>query len=220
MNKNSDYSHYFKNHYKLSYNAKTLATYRKWFYRQWKEILKHVEIKKNQDVLEIGSGIGTLYSFLKDMGVTKYKGLELDRDAVRFSNRYYTGKLFYNKRFEKFEIQQFLDYVFAFEVLEHLDDPDREIEKVYKILKKNGYFIGTSPYPFAKNIYADETHKYVLHPAGWKEMFEKHMFSKVDTYPMSFFPFVWRISGRLNFLIPVYLPFKNIISTTLIIAQK
>lgn len=220
MNKSNRYSNYFKNQYKLKYSPRTVDIYRRWFYAQWCEILRLVKLKKTARVLEIGSGVGILYSFLKEFGLSKYLGLELDNEAVIFSNKYFAVNLFSNNTIENFKTKQKFDYIFAFEVLEHLEDPDRVIKRIYQLLERNGHFIGTSPFPFLKNIDADETHKYVLHPETWKNLFKKNKFLKVETYPMSFFPFIWRLNKYFNVKIPFYIHFKGFISTALIIAQK
>ena len=112
------------------------------------------------------------------------------------------------------------DYIFAIEVLEHLDNPKEGIAKIHNLLNNQGMFIGTSPYPFKKNIDADRTHNFVLHPENWKRLFLNEGFSNVNLYPMSFFPSLWRISRYVNIKIPFYLPFKHFISTCLIIAKK
>ncbi len=219
MSSANKYTNYFQDHYKLSYSAETVETYKKWFYAQWIEILKHVKFSKNTKVLEIGSATGTLFSFLKDSKVTDYLGLELDNDAVKFSNKHFSN-LFKNISIENLKTTKKFDYIFAFEVLEHVEDPDKVIEIIFNLLSENGYFIGTSPYPYAKNVLADKTHKYVLHPLSWKNLFLRNGFKIYDSYAMSFLPFIWRINKYLNIKMPFYIPFPGFISTTLIIAKK
>ncbi len=81
-------------------------------------------------------------------------------------------------------------------------------------------FIGSSPDPYKKNVLADKTHNFVLHPENWKRLFLNNLFKNVDIYPMSFLPFLWRINKHLNIKLPFYIPFKYFISTCLIIAKK
>lgn len=220
MKTKDKYSDYFKEHYKLSYNGGMVTTYRKWFYAQWVEIMQHVKFKKSTTVLEIGSAMGTVFSYLREAGVTKYQGLELDKNAVKFTNDFYQTRSFINNSLEDFSTKQKFDFVFAFEVLEHLDNPAESISKIYSLLGSNGYFVGTSPYPYAKNVHADKTHKYVLHPESWKSLFRSTGFREVETYPMSFLPVLWRLNKNLNFKIPFYVSFPGFISTALIIAKK
>lgn len=217
----NQYNDYFTKHYKYKLSSDDIKTLTKWFYTQWKFFSPYINLSKSTRILEIGSGIGVVYSFLKDtIKDTNYVGLELDPKAVSFSNTLFKTKSFKNVSIEKFNTKEKFDTVFAFEVLEHVDDPVNVIAKISSLLSNDGVFIGTSPYPFAKNVYADETHKYVLHPTNWKKLFKENGFSKIETYPMSFFPFLWRLSTILNVRIPFYVPFPYFISTTLIIAKK
>ena len=213
------YKNYFKTHYKYSFSDKNLQDYRNWFYSQWNFINSLTEIKKDSDVLELGSSIGGFYSFIKNKN-KKYIGLELDKEAVRFSNNYFNTEAFLNTPIEKLKYESKFDYVFAFEVLEHLYNPIEVIKKINKFLKKDGIFCGTSPYPFYKNITPDKTHLFVLHPDNWKRLFLLLGFKKVELYPMTFLPFLWRINKNLNIRLPFYIPLNGFVSTTLIIARK
>lgn len=211
------YRGYFRRHFGVKFNEGEIKNYRKWFYPQWKFINSKIKIGKSSRILELGSGSGGFYSFLDNPA--NYTGLELDEEAVNFSNKYF-GKRFRNVSLENFWSYPKYDYVFAFEVLEHLRDPVSAIGKIFGLLRTGGFLIGTSPYPFIKNIKADSTHIYVLHPANWRKLFLETGFRKVDIYPMSFFPFLWRLFPGFNIRIPFYVPLPGFISTTLFIARK
>lgn len=214
------YTNYFKNHYKLKINEGDLYSYEKWFTSQWKYINKKIKFKKQDKILEVGSGIGGVFNFIQKGKYDTYVGLEMDKNAMKFANAHFKVDKFKNISLEKYKTSSKFDFVLAFEVLEHLDNPNESIKKIYRILDQKGVFVGTSPYPFQKNVLADETHRYVLHPESWKKLFIESGFRKVETYPMSFFPSIWRVSKHLNWLIPIYLPFPYVISTTLIVAYK
>jgi SAM-dependent methyltransferase len=217
----NQYANYFRDHFNIAISEKDIVTYHQWFQPQWNFLNRKVKLTKKTRVLEIGSGIGGFYSFLRPIIDTKnYVGLEMDSKACAFTNMFFRTKNFKNQSIESFSTKTPLDFIFAFEVLEHLENPNKAIQKISVLLDKKGVFVGTSPYPYRKNIYADETHRYVLHPSNWKKLFEEHEFTSVETYPMSFFPYLWRISSTINLRIPFYIPFPYCISTTLIIAQK
>jgi 2-polyprenyl-3-methyl-5-hydroxy-6-metoxy-1,4-benzoquinol methylase len=217
----SEYNNYFKNHYKYKFTNKQIGTLRNWFYVQWRFIKSKINFKNNSKILEIGSGIGVFYSFLNEERLSKrYIGIELDKNAVHFANNEFNTKKFTNISIETFSGRKKFDYVFAFEVLEHLDIPKKSLSKIYSLLDKGGYFIGTTPYPFVKNIYADKTHQYVLHPENWKKLLIESGFKKIELYPMTFLPTVWRINKHFNIRIPFYFSYKHFISTCLIIAKK
>lgn len=211
------YKGYFRRHYKANFDTRDIENYRKWFYSQWEFINTKIVIKPKSSILEIGSAFGGFYSFLEN---TNYDGIELDKDAVEFANTYFDTKHFVNKSIEDLRENKKFDIIFAFEVLEHLENPLSILEKIYRLLKKGGIFCGTSPFPFYKNIVADLTHLFILHPKNWEILFSKSGFRKIELYPMSFFPIIWRMEPRLNLRLPFYVSFFGFVSTTLIVARR
>ncbi len=219
MKKNS-YQNYFTNHYKVKLTEKDILDFEKWFLPQWKIINSQISIKENTSVLEIGSGVGGVFSLLKKKGEFDYTGIELDEKAVQFTNRFFKTNCFKVSPIEEFNVTKKYDYIFAFEVLEHLENPLLAVSKIASLLKKGGYFIGTTPYPYKKNIIADKTHLSVLHPDNWKRLFMLNNLTDIRLSPLSFPPFIWRIHSSLHSRIPFYISWPGFISTTLIIAKK
>lgn len=213
-----DYKDYFRDHYKSSFNGEDIRKHGKWFHAVYRYIKRRIPVMLSEhSVLEIGSGLGGFYDILD--GHRNYIGLELDKEAVRFSNDYFQTDCFLNKPIEEFVQSGYFDFIFAFEVLEHLENPLEALGTIHDLLKPNGCFCGTSPFPFTANIIGDKTHLYVLHPKNWERLFRYAGFSSVETYPMSFVPFLWRITKWANPILPVYLPTRYLVSTTLIIAR-
>ena len=219
--KNNQYNNYFKKHYNYTLTQKDIVDYQNWFYPQWKMVSDTVSLDKDTNVLEIGAGTGGFYNFLLDkIDPKKYVGIELDREAVLFGNKHFKSNNFQYISFEAFSTTKKFDQIFSFEVLEHLNNPIDSIQKMYRLLKSGGSFVGTTPYPFEKNIRADKTHLFVLHPKNWERLFLNAGFISVSLYPMSFLPYLWRIDKRLNLRLPFYVSFPGMISTCLIIAKK
>lgn len=214
----SRYINYFRDHYDAGFTKNDIKREEKWFYSQWKFINSIVKIDENDKILEIGSGLGGIYKFLKNKN--KYIGIELDKEATMFTNNYFKTNCFKNISIEEFNSEDKFKYIFAIEVLEHFDDVFANIRKIYSLLENHGIFIGTSPYPYKKNVYADKTHLFVLHPENWKRLFLNAGFSKVSLYRMSFVPFLWRIGKYLNPVLPFYNPINKTIATCLIIAER
>jgi len=218
--KDDKYLDYFKNHYRVSFNERDIFTYAQWFQAQLDLIKRVVVLSDHGTSLELGAAFGGFYQFLTASQKKGYTGLDLDDDIVQFSNEYWKTNCFIKIPFEKYTAEiGSTDHIFAFEVLEHLDNPFECILKMKSLLRTGGSFIGTSPFPFVKNIYADKTHRYVLHPKNWQKLFIDAGFTEVTTYPMSFVPYLWRINRKLNVRLPFYVPFKHVISTTLIVAR-
>jgi len=205
----SRYQNYFKEHYNSTFTKQDILHYQKWFYSQYRFIKSKIKLTGN--ILEIGSGLGGFYNFLSSDNKKNYLGLELDGDAADFANSYFKTNKFLNESLEDFTSTISFDLVCAFEVLEHLNNPILGIEKIYSLLKDGCTFIGTSPYPYKKNISADNSHAFVLHPENWKRLFLRNGFKNVEILPMSFFPFLFRIHKNLNIKLPFYVPFKYFI---------
>lgn len=218
--KTSQYDNYFVDHYKSKLSSEDIKIYKKWFQAQWKRINSLISISPNDRVLEIGSGFGGFYSFLQEAGVKRYKGIELDSSVTEFANKHYKKKVFHTTSIEDLSGKEKYDKIFAFEVLEHIENPSQVIEKIHQHLKKGGIFCGTTPYPYRKNILADETHVSVLHPDNWQRLFELSGMELVTLQPMSFLPVLWRKFPALNKILPFYVPTPGFISTTLIVAKR
>lgn len=216
----TNYQGYFKNHYKSTLSESDITTYTKWFHTQWRIIKRNLIITPETRILEIGSGFGGVYEFLRREGTTNYLGIELDDEIVSFANSHFKTNVFHVTSIEDLEDTRGFDLIFAFEVLEHIENPSAAIEKITSLLKPGGTFCGTTPYPYKKNVLADSTHLSVLHPLNWKRLFEQADFTSVSLRPLSFFPVLWRINKVMNLRLPIFLPFTGFISTCLIIATK
>ena len=216
----TNYRNYYKEHYKSKFSKEDIDEWTRWFNAQWQIIKKEIHLKQGMRVLEIGPGFGGLYHVLQQEGNFDYLGLDLDPDIVKFANKYFKTDVFRFQSIEELRETQKFDLVFAFEVLEHLKNPSEVATKISKLLKPGGFFCGTTPYPFKRNIVSDQTHISVLHPLNWKRIFSDAQFKTVKLKPMTFPPLLWRLSSRLNFRIPFFLPIKDFVSTCLVIARK
>lgn len=206
---------------KKKWGRDDLLHYKNWYYMWIEYIDKKLSFSKHlpkvPNVLEIGSGIGGVSALLsdKDWDVT---GSDISREMV--SSAQATNK---NVHFIFCDVQERIpggyDAIFGFEVLEHIPKPEKAIRNIHDALKKGGYFIGSTPFPYPKN-FTDPTHCSVLYPKEWTTLFKKAHFKNITTYPISFFPFLWRIHKKLNIILPFYIPFPGFVSTTLLIGEK
>lgn len=99
---------------------------------------------EKESIFEVGPGYGL---FLEEMAKTGYfkkvVGVEAS-DRLCASSRE-KGFEVYNDSFENLEVQEKFDAVVAFEVLEHIGDPRKFLEKSISILKKPGLLMMTFP---------------------------------------------------------------------------
>lgn len=197
---------------------RSLQSHMAW-YGSWLTFIhsKVILFKPGLRVFEVGSGSGGVLMLLHTKGVS-IVGSDVAKKAREIFHQFND-----QVPYRHYDIQnkprngESFDRVIAFEVLEHIEHLDRAVENIKKLLHSGGYFIGSTP-PDTKNF--DPTHINVHEPEYWKRLFEKHGFISVETYPMSFLPFLWRIHPKLNIVIPFYVSLPGWISTTLIIAQK
>lgn len=217
-----NWDEYFRTEIKpLSQNwgVDDLILYRQWYF-MWLEFINHkLPIFRRVNALEIGSGIGAIVSLLKERGVF-ITGSDISKRMIKTAKSIIPqGDFVFCNIEEDVPKKNFYDLIFAFEVLEHLKNYQLGIKNIYKGLKMSGVFIGTSPYPYKKNL-LDPTHYSVHLPEEWKKEFISQGFNNVTVSPMSFLPYLWRISKYLNIPIPLYIHNSKCISTTLIIAKK
>lgn len=226
--KKVNWDEYFHTRYKpeeIVWGNKDLQKYKKW-YESWipyvsnkSEILSVKKNRKKVRVLEVGSGIGAISSLLYDKKFT-VTGSDISKTMVQRANKVNKNiKFFFCDVEKQIRPARKWDVIIGMEVLEHLNKPSTAIKNILLSLSNGGEFIGTTPFPFRKN-FADPTHVNVKSPSEWEKIFKKNGFSSVKTYPISVFPILWKISARLNLLIPFYISWPFVTSTILIVAKK
>lgn len=109
---------------------------------------------KTKDVLDVGSGVGTLDFYLAKKGKT-VTGIEISQRAFDVAQK--SLKLFKLEKKVKFKRIDFFNskitkkygFVICSEVLEHLPYDKKAIKKIYEATKKGGTFMLTVPSPNA-----------------------------------------------------------------------
>ena len=184
------------------------------------DFIKNKIIKKslkNLKILDIGCGGGILCEPLRRLGAivtgidTNKKAIEVAKDHAKEKNLKITYK---NLELAKVKDEGF-DIITCMEVLEHVDDVERTISLSKKLLKKNGYFIGStinkslSSYILALfvaenilNLVPKGTHdwKRLLKPNYLKKLFLKNNFYFFQTKGVLYNPLKnkWNYSNLTN----------------------
>lgn len=144
--------------------------------------------KREGTLLEIGCGKGEFLRMAERY--FQIEGIDISEYAIDSS------KPFFNDRIKKENIEysrlpaNAYNVIAAFNVLEHLRNPDDSIRKVYNALKPDGIFIGSVPhnatlvgksFTALTNIF-DQTHCSTYPPNCWYSLFETTGFSKISFY--------------------------------------
>ena len=123
-----------------------------------KKIIDTFIKNKSSEILEVGSGVGLIASYLKTKGITKYLGLEIDTITCKKAKN--LGFNVLNKDFKHMDvIEDEFDFVMLWEVLEHLQDLDSFLSLSHQKLKKNGVLMFSVPNFDKRDNYKDNANK-------------------------------------------------------------
>ncbi len=134
-------------------------------------------------LLDVGCALGYFLGCCDQHGLETY-GIEVDEDSLEKAKKETCAALFLrdvNKGLALFE-KDFFDYVTAFDVIEHLDDPAFFLKECLRILKGGGLLIVTTPNlaSAARMIfrdkwygYMDKTHQHFFTPTTLASVFEQ-----------------------------------------------
>lgn len=203
------------------FTDKDLIRNKNWFYG-WFEALQpdyNFNAGKKKKVLEIGCAIGAASALLAERGF-QVVATDVSEYAVKHAKKIVPGV-----RFEQMDIEttkkfpSTFDLIFSFEVIEHLEKHEQAIANMYRMAKKGGTVICSTPFPYGY-VFIDKTHVNVRHPYDWVRIFKRAGFKKVETKQVGFIPFFYRFSKYLHFRLPFGLPTAYINSPVFIIARK
>ena len=153
-------------------------------------------ITGGETLLDIGVGIGELIELEKQKFVRIY-GIDADKEAVGICRKRFKedGNIYIrpgsignlNDLFQDKKI----DYITCLDVLEHikLEECKNALSNIYKLLKKEGFFIFTGPGIFEKvRIFLGRspTHLHSHSSYGWKRMIERAGFYVINVETVEF----------------------------------
>lgn len=147
--------------------------------------VSHVMDLNNKTVLDIGCGYGALSSLLLDKGAYVY-GTETNGSKLNVASKLINSDRFKLKHVDSetlpFE-DNYFDAVFLFDVIEHVDNPEKMIDECYRVLKKSGIlYVEFTPYYSITGHHLYDYAKWPIHilPKG---KIKKIVFSKkVNSY--------------------------------------
>ncbi len=215
---------YFTEYYEPmtgAFSAVDLQRNKNWFYGWFQKLNDFFPFKKGkgEKILEIGCSIGAAADILSKRGF-EVTATDISHFAVENAK-----KLLPHINFEILDIdakpvkQNYYDLIYAFEVIEHLENPRRCLSHMYTMLKPGGKLICSTPYPYPY-VYFDETHISVKYPDEWIKLFKGCGFKQVKYKQIGFIPFFYRFSKYLHITLPFGLDTKYINSPVFLYGEK
>lgn len=173
---------------------KTLEESTKWmglYYKIVSEFFKDLPKYKNLKVLEIGCSWGGFVEQLSINGFNNIKLADIDNIvAEKYKSKLIKLDLLDIPDSQIKELKS--DLIFAFDVMEHIDDTELVIKNLKKILNKDGVFLFCTPFPVKKHLLTP-THTNMQYPNYYTNLFKRNGFEVIDFQEVSFIPFTWKL---------------------------
>lgn len=162
-----DNNNFYNNYHRKRKLQKRLIREKNFTYRNIIKVLSLIKSKNN--ILDVGSGVGTIDFYLASKG-SKVTGIEVSKSAIEVAKM--TARVlnleehikYINTDFLTWEGNTKYDLIICSEVLEHLENDEKAISKIHKHLRKGGKVIVTVP---SKNA--------PLHKLGLADNFDKEV---------------------------------------------
>ncbi len=100
--------------------------------------------KKNGKLLDIGCGWGYFLNLARKNGF-KVEGIDISKYAVNYARKHFNIKIKNSSILETSYKKETFDVVTSWDFIEHIDNPQKFISIVFKILKENGIFCLETP---------------------------------------------------------------------------
>ncbi|QQG42253.1 MAG: class I SAM-dependent methyltransferase [Candidatus Woesebacteria bacterium] len=217
---NSNFDQKYYRRFFDKYTKSEFDTYVNWADGWIRFLDRYLDIKKGnrRKLHELGASLGYFSRIFKDRGFN-VSASDISSFIVGKAGRIQKDIKFFKFDVEKDKTEKKYDFIVAFEVLEHLENPEKSLKNIKRMLKKGGTFVFSTPFPTKRSL-ADPTHINV-HPASWWVKTGKLVgFSKTKVIYATFVPFLYRISKyfSIGFPIKTNLPYVN--STCFLIFEK
>lgn len=203
------------------YSKNEFDRYVNWSYGWLRFLDKYVDIKKgkNRTLHELGTSLGYFSRVFKDRGFD-VSASDISSYIVKKAGIIQKDIKFFKLNIEKkLTIKKKFDFVVAFEVLEHLNDPENALIKIKKMLNNNGTLIFSTPFPTKRSL-GDPTHINVHEEKWWIKMGKKAGYKNCKMVHATFVPFLYKYGSMFSFGLPIKTNIPYINSTVFFIFKK
>ncbi|MBI2596893.1 class I SAM-dependent methyltransferase [Candidatus Daviesbacteria bacterium] len=196
---------YFSPRYKKYDEKEFLRTYRSLI--AWIRFIERyfpLGRSEGRKVLEVGCGLGGFAKILDERGfdvVASDTSAFIIDNAKRLNPNVEFSVVNIESNANKYKDNEY-EIIFAFEVMEHLVNPQKALQNLKGKLKKGGLLIFTTPYR-TKRTTSDPTHISVKEPEVWIKLGEKLGFKDLKYKYATFIPFFYRYSTFLSIALPI-----------------
>ena len=166
------------------------------------KIKENINIKKNSKILDVGCGKGNLLKLLGGKGYKLY-GVDISEENLAAAKKIKNAKLLQadlNKGLKHFK-NDYIDIIFALDVIEHLLSPPLFLKECNRVLKQEEYLILTTPNTSSLTLsilsifgrekkwtgFQDKTHLVLFSFPSLKFLAEKYKFKVVYSATSSTF---------------------------------
>lgn len=213
-----------KNYYKRffnEYSSTEFDKYVRWFYGWFNFLNKYVYLHNGhgKKVLEIGCSIGAFAKVLSDHNF-QVTATDISEYILKKASCLQKGVNFLKLDAEKeMKLKDSFEYIFAFEAVEHMKNPEQAFKNIIKKINSDGSFIFSTPFPTSRSL-SDPTHINVHDPSWWMELGKQVGFKERKLVFVSFIPFLYRFSKLFSFAFPLKLDIPLVNSTAIFIFKK
>lgn len=188
--KNKEKQHYNKDYFVNLYNNRLFKGYRPFHHMYWVRYLK--KVKQNGKLLEIGCGGGFFLKWAEKYWDTY--GIDISEYAIlRARKKLKKTNLIIGdiNNLTSYYKNNYFDIIVAFDVFEHLKEPDFVLNKILKIIKNSGIFIITAPNLSSISLkwkgenwfgFRDKTHLSLLTNEEWLFLLRKNQFYIIEYF--------------------------------------
>ena len=148
---------------------------------------------KNIKVLEIGCGNGFILEELIDNGIKNVYGIEPGHTSVRKARSDIKNRIKISTWKKDLFPKNSFDVICCFHTLDHVIDPNKFVQDVYKSLKKDGkfFFIVHNTNGLSARLLGEKSpifdieHIYLFNARNLKELFYKNGFHGLETFSIN-----------------------------------
>jgi SAM-dependent methyltransferase len=179
-----------------------------WWFVTKKDIIldtigRHLNLRSNSMILDIGCGSGLMLNALEDIGLTS--GMDMSNEAIQFSKEIFSGPVMQGSLPHQtpYPASTF-ELITALDVIEHIDDDVASLGAIKKLLSPSGKAIITVPaYMFLWSEFDEmNEHKrrYTLTELQQKLIKAGFRIEKISYFNTLLFPIVYLVRKLNNIL--------------------